>query len=538
MKSLRTRHGLILFVALALLALTPLFLVAIPPMVDYPNHMARCSILGQLSTNPELAKLYEPGSFMLPNMAMDAIVVPLAKFMPILVAGRVFCGLVLLSLFSGALTLSLALFKKITFWSFAPALLLFNHIYAFGFLNYLFGIGLMLWSLAAWIRLRDRKLWLRLLVISLLAVLMYFSHLMALFLFGCAALGWEFARWLEQPNRRFRDLALDTLVLASAFVVPYGLLKLTPTQSELSRYIADKPIAKYNDVVQILRTDPSFLDAAFSYTVFAAMAFLFITGCLKIEKRMRWPIVLVFLAFLALPTNFATSGCVDMRVPIVAAFMLVSGTAVITWNRFSQIGLGVLGLAFIVRTGQVTNGWLAGETEQQTVLADFQTLPDHSVVFTGADGHVALYSEATWNPPIIHLPLLIAGSRPVFFPQIFAIPAQHPLVMRPELLELERFQGLDPTYFRGGSAVSLVIEDCRAALANPSLLPPSLGPRPGLYIYLLTTKGEKLEDLGSAQLVFQRDRYALLKLTSLEEIYAHRERYWRQVQSLRSGSTR
>src|SRR5437667_8554931 len=92
-----------MFVVLVLVCLTlsPLLWAAVPPLVDYPNHLARMWILAQNGTVPELAQNYVVAWRLLPNLAMDLIVPALAQIMPLEIAGRLFIALTMLSLVAG-----------------------------------------------------------------------------------------------------------------------------------------------------------------------------------------------------------------------------------------------------------------------------------------------------------------------------------------------------------------------------------------------------------------------------------------------------
>src|SRR5438309_1903714 len=99
-------RGTVLFAVavVAILALVPVVANRFVPSNDYPFHLARMVILAQLD-NPIFARFYEPGSFFLPNMSMDAIAVPLAQVLGPEFATRVFVELTLLVMLFGALLL-------------------------------------------------------------------------------------------------------------------------------------------------------------------------------------------------------------------------------------------------------------------------------------------------------------------------------------------------------------------------------------------------------------------------------------------------
>ena len=80
--------GRIVFGAWALLlalAAVPIFSTVLPPLADYPNHLARFYLLAQ-GGNEYYAVRWAP----LPNLAGDVIVPALAHAMPLGLAAKVF----------------------------------------------------------------------------------------------------------------------------------------------------------------------------------------------------------------------------------------------------------------------------------------------------------------------------------------------------------------------------------------------------------------------------------------------------------------
>ena len=91
--SMGSRHVLTLSLILLGIALIPFTLVRIPPLVDYPNHMARMQILADAGHSEYLKQYYEIHWDILPNLAMDVLVPPLSKLVGIQAAGKLFIGM-------------------------------------------------------------------------------------------------------------------------------------------------------------------------------------------------------------------------------------------------------------------------------------------------------------------------------------------------------------------------------------------------------------------------------------------------------------
>src|ERR1700758_636801 len=89
---------------LAALAILPVFLVEIPAMLDYPNHLARMYLLAASGTpneNPYYTLTWKFNS----NLAMDIIVPALGQLLGIAAATKVFLVLSQILVVSGSVAL-------------------------------------------------------------------------------------------------------------------------------------------------------------------------------------------------------------------------------------------------------------------------------------------------------------------------------------------------------------------------------------------------------------------------------------------------
>src|SRR5215469_17998757 len=114
-----------LFCTLLVLAAVPLFLSELPPLLDYPNHLARMHLLPSLPS-PVLRTFYRVTWAPLPNLAMDGVVPLLAAFMPLAWAGKVFILLTFLLLAGGTAAIYRALFGMWSLWPCLAFLLLYS----------------------------------------------------------------------------------------------------------------------------------------------------------------------------------------------------------------------------------------------------------------------------------------------------------------------------------------------------------------------------------------------------------------------------
>ncbi len=172
----RKQLFLALFVTVVAATLSPLLWVRVPPLVDYPNHLARMWILVHSNEIPELASNYTVHWRILPDLAIDLVVSLLSWVMPVEQAGRVFIALTMLSLVGGTLTLHRVLHGRLETWPIWSILFVYNAALFWGFVNCLFATGIYLFAFSGWIATRHWRTGPRLLTFSAVASLLLLLH--------------------------------------------------------------------------------------------------------------------------------------------------------------------------------------------------------------------------------------------------------------------------------------------------------------------------------------------------------------------------
>ena len=89
-------------IILAALLILPIWIVAFPPLLDYPNHLARAFILAHLHDSQfSFQKFFGPIGERIPISGWTPSMAVLARIFPIETAGRVFLSLCVLALAGG-----------------------------------------------------------------------------------------------------------------------------------------------------------------------------------------------------------------------------------------------------------------------------------------------------------------------------------------------------------------------------------------------------------------------------------------------------
>ncbi|MBA4367688.1 MAG: hypothetical protein C0403_08625 [Desulfobacterium sp.] len=445
----RNKTGLILifgFGVLLLISLIPLGMVRFPPMVDYPNHLARMYLLANLDQSDILSEFYRIKWTVLPNLAMDVIVPPLIKIFPLEIAGRIFIAIILLLLLSGTCALFYALHRRISVWPLLAVLFLYNRVLLWGFLNCLFGIGLMLWVLAAWIFFSDRPAYVRAIGFIIPALCLFFSHIFALGVYGLCIVGYEFS-----AHRRsgFRNQATALGISLVQFILP-GILFLffspaAPADqagiyygSFFWRFVAVLyPVLNYYPVLDIGTA--------------LMLGGLFVTGILTkkihIAEAMYGPLVLLFILFWIMPMQIITSDRNEMRISITLAFLITAASAPEPGSiRHWRTGVALLLVLVGVRTAVLTTQWFRADEIYSQYLTAFEQIKPGGRLFT------AIAYPGVWKPfpvPLTHIPCLAIIQRSAFVPSLLAYSTQQPVQLA-EVYEKQKKQYHQHPNFENG----------------------------------------------------------------------------------------
>jgi hypothetical protein len=418
-----TLRVVLAYVLVGGLALSPLVLVAVPALVDYPNHLARMWILAH--PHGAAAVNYLPHWQLLPTLAMDFVVPPLALIMPIELAGRVFIAATLASLLLGTAAIHRALWGRVGLWPLAASLFLYNDALYWGFLNYLFGLGAALLAFAAWIATQRWPAGRRLALFSLAAGMLFLLHLFAFGVYGLLLVSWELGDHWRQ-RRWSRQTVVTSAVKLAQFILP-GVLWLSSLANGGPRFTAyGRPIDKMLAALAPI----GFGDLAL-VAVPACLGLLYVgwrTGCLKLAPSMRLPLIATLIAAALMPNWLLGSWGADMRLPIALCFIVIGGTA-LRVPRPAGIALVLVGTAFLgLRVYAVTENWRDMDrkfTEYRAAAALLppgarllivqSPMPDASYDVAGLPRALA----SRQPPDFRHLAALSVIDRGVFDPYLF-----------------------------------------------------------------------------------------------------------------------
>ncbi|MGH7012613.1 MAG: hypothetical protein ACREEL_00395 [Stellaceae bacterium] len=422
-----------LFAALLLIACIPLILTPLPPLVDYPNHLARMHVLAGLGGSPLLQQYYAVAWRPLPDLAMDVLVPPLLGAVSLQTAGKLFLVAIYFLSAGGVAALHRVLFRRWSAWPLAAFLLVYNRLLLWGFVNFLFGLGLAFWALAGWIAWRERGIVLRLGFGLVAALAIYFAHLMAFGVYGAMIVGYEAGRlWRERaaPATAIRAMLvallplLPSLALFAAVFVPLHAATSLPSGIRFGR-----PARKLDLLFSVFDLYSRPFDVACFVVAVVGVAAAYWRRWLRLAPEIAAPLILLALLYLVMPdTLFGATGA-DRRMPLAMALLLIGGSAWQTpFARQGRVFLSAALVLFAIRLGVVAASWQASGRLYAELLAGLDALPPGArVAVAFADAEVNV--EAA---PLLHLPVLAVARRDAFVPTLFAYATQQPIAFAGE----------------------------------------------------------------------------------------------------------
>jgi hypothetical protein len=410
------------FIALLAIVSVPLFSTVLPPLVDYPNHLARLHLIAE-GGNQFYAVRWAP----LPDLAADLVVPALARVMPVDMAGKLFLVLTFALLVGGAIWLNRAATGCWRLWPLLAFLLLYDRILLWGFINYLFGLGLAICGVALWLSLDEKPAW-RASASAFVALTCFLSHIAAFGIYVLAIAGTELpAMWALSRLGDYRRVVARLAIAAVPFVLP-AILFLFFQPPGVGGPISYGNFARKADLLFSVFDNYS---RPFDIACFALFVALFAVLAwrrrLWLAPRLRIALAILFAVYLLLPSQMMTGSGVDRRIPIALFLLLIAATAPALPARAARL-LGIaIAAVFIARMAVIEAVWLKADRLYAADIAVIDSLPQGAKLAVANPPHDVNAGAI----PQLHVATLAAARREAFVPTIFAYRTQQPLALRP-----------------------------------------------------------------------------------------------------------
>jgi len=444
--------GSLIALIIMVLVITPVILNQLIPLNDYPFHLARIIILSDLD-NPVYSQFYKQGSFLLPNMAMDMIAVPLANFVGSETASRIFVMLCLLSMLGGTMMLHKGAHKRFSPWPLLAVSLLFNGIFRFGFLNYIFGVGVAFFVAGLWLCMRP--CYFRMLFTLLASLLLVLLHFSAFAVFAIIIGSFEIhTAYLHWRIKGSKSSIFQLLVAASPFLFVIALFILLSPTAEVANqgiaypsFLGAKPLGALYSILTGIKA----LDIFIFSSIVITFSFLLSTKRIQFSPPLILAFFMMSLAFMVLPSSMMGAFFVDVRLGPAIALLGIAAIDIkadsINSNRLVAC-LAVL-IAILISTN-ISTQWHDFNNKTSKIIKAFNKTEEGATIFcatTQPFTHLITDSperRAAWNPPLKHVASYAVLTGPKFVPMTFVNPTQQPLNIVSKYKVVKEFQGDTP----------------------------------------------------------------------------------------------
>jgi len=468
-KRLSSRYGIFVVMSVIAIVLIPLWSSQIPPLLDYPNHLARQYILSGLQDSEILQNFYQVEWRVAPYLAIDGIVQVLAKFLTIETSGKIFLSLTLFFIAISPIVLNLVLFGRVTPIALMGLLFVHNTTLSLGFVGYLFSIGFAICLLAMWIRLREAALWVRLIIFPILSWLLFLSHLIGFSIYALLVGSYELGRHLEK-NTDYSPRALlsfnsvqrlNLISLTLQFVLPVLIyLVLAPSVETVGNIMSQntyggvwRKIENLGGIFFYLISPYAWTwDRIFSFVLSGMTILLMMFRIIEVPKRMLWPLAAMLLLYFSMPMALFGGWGADHRL-LVPIGLLLAGSLRIRANTGTRMlwksAILFIAILVIVRVATITVEWRRiNDDEYAEYIQAFDSLADGSKVYY-AFGHAGS-KKNMWPGPVYHIPHLALMEKQVYVPYLF-ISELLPLQYSPAFKSLQHITPGGPVLMNGGS---------------------------------------------------------------------------------------
>lgn len=402
------------FVVLWLVTGLPLFLLHGVPGTDTPNHVARLHILA----HPEAyVGSYTPDWKLIPNLAVDLLVVPVLKLtgMDATLMMKVFIFNIFGLFGFGFALVNRAMSKKWQPIGLLGFLFCYSYTLGFGFINYLFGISVALCLVGIQLQLQYKPL-LRFFVLGAGLPLLTVMHLMG---FGFAALSILVLALLSkdrQDRTRFFwggwifGCLMAVILVKSSSADPVGLgLTFGPFPARVRNLVFPLNFSgQWMDYVFWAVTGGVVWWAAFvpknhpnriaAWVLVGGLAFVF---CL--------PHVMMGSAFLAARSSL---------------WVYLLGFALL---KECRLALWAVVLVLSVRSVDVSSRFVAWNPTMDSVRQAFTSLPPNAIIYQFGEMAAHPLTPNGWNPPLLHANCGYLLAHPGFVNNVFAFEGEQPI---------------------------------------------------------------------------------------------------------------
>jgi hypothetical protein len=417
------------YVALLLalvVCLIPLWIVDYPGMTDYPNHLVRDYILAHYDENPLWQQRYSLDLTPLPNLAIDLFVIPLQRFLPLLICGKLFLSVAAALYVFGCSELGKAISGKPNWLALICALTFYNTELVKGLVNFVFGVAVFICAFACWLRVRNRMSPMSFSLCALLSIVAFLSHLSSFVLLGVACSTVAILDFVR--HRRLLTLTIELAWLGFPILLIFAFLRGRGRVGSIIWSLDWK-----TKVVHLLSPFRSYnLPLVAAVAVLCCFAFIVMLKGSTVHRT--WVVgVVLFLLFIVSPNDLFTASNVAERY-VIPGYLISFLSIEPHWGRPKKMAIAIALIAMTAKIGNIAVNWLSINRQSKQIIAMGAFLPDGASVFVlptwGPGSAKAGTRSALPEDRFLNVPQFWTLSRRGDVSNLFALPGQQPLTFR------------------------------------------------------------------------------------------------------------
>jgi hypothetical protein len=376
----------ILFVA-TIITILPVWIIKYPPLVDYPNHLARAYIISNYNNvdifNKYLSFAKEP----LPNIAFD-VLVPLFNYITgnIYISGKLFITLSIVLIIYGCHKLAINL-RGFTYIGFIGLFFSYNSGLLYGFMNYVFGLGMCLISIAMWIKNKYVLNIRNITILIIMSTLSYLSHLSSFVFLNVVIFTISAFDYLLEKNHKYK---LINHMSGSFFTLLPGIMIMYFMQGTgtVGALVWNSFMGKIINIAGSMSLYSYKMDIIINIFILS----IFISLIYLVKKRIvsfniNMPVfvagIILWILFLIFPKGIFTGSAADARFIPIAAIMTIASIEINAIKHKNLLKI-LFSICFIIIIGtrlwQIEHYWgrISKNIEGQTQY--FRLLKSESIV--------------------------------------------------------------------------------------------------------------------------------------------------------------
>lgn len=432
-----------------LLALAPLFLTPVAPIVDIYAHADRFLVLSDAAVTQAISDNYEPSWALLPNIGLDIPGTVIFQLFAPLTATKLLLGGVMVLQFFAVLFLAKVLWGRVASVHILLAgLILHSHILIWGFGNFLLGTALVMIGLASWLRM-ERWPKQQLAFATFLSAAIFLSHGFAFVIWGLLLCMVELAGARDQGRPwlvPFIGRALRLLVLA---IIPAIVFVQTKTASggqvtssignlagyaergDLFQRLLKELWDRVDSFLRVADSTLPYLDRGLGVALWSGLLVALLTGMLKVHPRLRYALLLCLFLVPLCPPSLFSAAHLDERIPLIL-FLLLAASVTVTPTACKSLTTA-LGVFFVLRIGLTSWAWYDQGLSYQRFLDVAAQLDDPTLVVRYWDEPDGWLYQDPNCAPLEHLVMLTQGAAA----PTFAYSDQQPIRMLGQMAEIQ-----------------------------------------------------------------------------------------------------